>query len=558
MNGRTALAKGKMYRLNGDAEPQGSLSTTVIVTVQIPKPEVLMRITLWLLTLSLLALVTRYGSAEDPRAGSPEGGASAVRRSAAHTESPGQTLDEVRRLRQEVEELRARTEQLGQAIGQSRPRASDKARVAARPMGPASADTFQEAKKTLARYKQQSEAVREEARGKIRELRTKIVASLRKAQERYCRDAKLDEAVAIRDRLRRLETRPIRALPDPGILHVEGSQSQVLYFRVTGSNSAPVWGTDVYTADASLAAAAVHAGVLKVGQTGIVKVTTIPQQPSFEGSFRNGIQSSPYSSYAGFIIEPAGDDGQSDADEEDVELTLPAERPARPAAPPALRTMPMGGTSPRWGGSPALVATESIGPSADAGTAAPAADADLPPDAREVVEQLDRDSASIWKDAHGKIGELRRETIRALAPLQDALTRDARLDEAVAVRDCIRALKQGGLKIEPDPGRLVEQNLSPGTVRYFRVVGANGGSLWGTGIYTADSTLAAAAVHAGVLRLGERGVVKVTILPGQSSYAGSDRNGVTSSGFASYPSSYRVARVADIEPYEQDLEPVPR
>ena len=241
-----------------------------------------------------------------------------------------------------------------------------------------------------------------------------------------------------------------------------------------------------------------------------------------------------------------------------MELTLPAERPARPAPPPALRTMPMGGTSPRWGGSPALVATESIGPSADAGTAGPAADDDLPPDVREVVEQLDRDSASIWKDAHGKIGELRRETIRALAPLQDALTRDARLDEAVAVRDCIRALKQGGLKIEPDPGRLVEQNLSPGTVRDFRVVGANGGSLWGTGIYTADSTLAAAAVHAGVLRLGERGVVKVTILPGQSSYVGSDRNGVTSSGFASYPSSYRVARVADIEPYEQDLEPVPR
>ena len=72
--------------------------------------------------------------------------------------------------------------------------------------------------------------------GRFASVRTKIVASLRKTQERYCRDAKLDEAVAIRDCLRRLETRPIRALPDPGILHVEGSQSQVLYFRVTGSN----------------------------------------------------------------------------------------------------------------------------------------------------------------------------------------------------------------------------------------------------------------------------------------------------------------------------------
>lgn len=68
------------------------------------------------------------------------------------------------------------------------------------------------------------------------------------------------------------------------------------------------------------------------------------------------------------------------------------------------------------------------------------------------------------------------------------------------------------------------------------------GVVWGTGVYTADSNLCRAARHAGVIGAGG-GVVRVTAAPGQSSYAGSTRNGVTTSNWGSYGNSFRVGSV---------------
>jgi hypothetical protein len=72
------------------------------------------------------------------------------------------------------------------------------------------------------------------------------------------------------------------------------------------------------------------------------------------------------------------------------------------------------------------------------------------------------------------------------------------------------------------------------------VVGSTQGSAWGTDTYTDDSSLAVAAVHAGILKPGERGKVKVTMLPGQDSYPGSTRNGVTTGSWPNWTGSYRV------------------
>ena len=64
------------------------------------------------------------------------------------------------------------------------------------------------------------------------------------------------------------------------------------------------------------------------------------------------------------------------------------------------------------------------------------------------------------------------------------------------------------------------------------------GAVWGTDIYTYDSTLCTAALHAGALtRKG--GVVTVTPLAGQDSYAGSTRNGVTTDSYGSWGGSMR-------------------
>lgn len=65
-----------------------------------------------------------------------------------------------------------------------------------------------------------------------------------------------------------------------------------------------------------------------------------------------------------------------------------------------------------------------------------------------------------------------------------------------------------------------------------------GGAVWGTDVYTDDSTICRAAVHAGVIS-GSGGSVRIRILPGMQSYAGTQRNGVESSPYASWHGSYR-------------------
>jgi hypothetical protein len=71
------------------------------------------------------------------------------------------------------------------------------------------------------------------------------------------------------------------------------------YFTLTGVNTGSVWGSDVYTTDSTPGMAAVHAGALKVGQTGIVKVTIVVPPPTFDGTTRNGITTSAYMMYPG-------------------------------------------------------------------------------------------------------------------------------------------------------------------------------------------------------------------------------------------------------------------
>jgi hypothetical protein len=96
-----------------------------------------------------------------------------------------------------------------------------------------------------------------------------------------------------------VETKPEpedkNALPDPGNLYNFPDRSgKPLKFRVTGRTDGFVWGTDVYTADSLLAAAAVHAGKVKAGQTGVVKVQLVAAPAAFAGTTRNGVSSQDY------------------------------------------------------------------------------------------------------------------------------------------------------------------------------------------------------------------------------------------------------------------------
>jgi LCCL domain len=94
------------------------------------------------------------------------------------------------------------------------------------------------------------------------------------------------------------EPQPSDALPDPGQLsRFHGQMGQTLRFRVTGAADGSLWGTRIYTTDSQLSTAAVHAGALKVGQTGIVSVRIVPGLPQYAGTVSNGVSSFGYGAY---------------------------------------------------------------------------------------------------------------------------------------------------------------------------------------------------------------------------------------------------------------------
>lgn len=154
---------------------------------------------------------------------------------------------------------------------------------------------------------------------------------------------------------------------------------------------------------------------------------------------------------------------------------------------------------------------------------------ELPKDAQLLVEEHAKTIAEIKKTAETQTNSANDQFRAQLEKLQTAYTKDGKLDEAVAIRDYLRSGSQSP-KIKPlrDPGTLSNYRSEVGRVMYFEVIGSHLGSVYGTDVYTHDSRLDTAAVHAGILKIGETGIVKVTILPGQTGFKASGRNGVSS------------------------------
>ena len=64
--------------------------------------------------------------------------------------------------------------------------------------------------------------------------------------------------------------------------------------------------------------------------------------------------------------------------------------------------------------------------------------------------------------------------------------------------------------------------------------------VWGTGMYSNDSSVCTAAVHQGVITLQDGGRVRIVIQPGQPSYTGTTRHGVVSQGYRAWGGSFSI------------------
>jgi hypothetical protein len=162
-----------------------------------------------------------------------------------------------------------------------------------------------------------------------------------------------------------------------------------------------------------------------------------------------------------------------------------------------------------------------------------------------IRERADAEVARAEQSATRELAPLVRELVDSLRKMQEVYARDGKLDEALAIRARIRQLRSDLIGVRTDPGNLTEFTVADaGRVVLFEVVGRTDGSVWGTDEYTGDSRLGTASVHAGVLREGERGLVRVTLLDGDGvMFQGSARHGVASYDYGGYPVAYRIERV---------------
>jgi hypothetical protein len=203
---------------------------------------------------------------------------------------------------------------------------------------------------------------------------------------------------------------------------------------------------------------------------------------------------------------------------------------------------------------------------------------DLPPDARKLLDHADHTIADVRESTKREIAAIQEnaereiEVIRTRAKAEEAkvsakasqvlspMLRDlfsrlkalqtehllaGHLDEALAIRARMRSLRGDLSGIKPDPGNLSDYpSADIGKSYLFDIIGNSTDNVWGHGLYTGDSSLSTAAVHAGVLRDGERGVVRVTLVDGSESvFESVERYGISSLEYGNYTVAFTVERV---------------
>jgi hypothetical protein len=354
------------------------------------------------------------------------------------------------------------------------------------------------------------------------------VEQLRFLQQTYRENGRAEDAAAVAAIVRQLQQHSAPATTnvtaelvleglankdDPvRVSGFRGRGGQTLSFAVRGRDDQPIWGATTYTDDSPLETAAVHAGFLRVGQLGIVKVRVLPGQDQYPAANQNGVRSSEYGRSPGSYRV----------------LSAAVVTPVRSSSLSSYRDLVgssffvpiVGATTGRVFGSD-VYSDDSALPAAavHAGVILP-----------------------------GEFGFVKVTLLPGQAQYEGT-NRNGVTSAAYNAWD-------GSFRVEPAPrdsvlqfagedvSRLVPMDSLRGRTDVsfvIRVKGSATGPVWGSGIYTDDSSIAAAAVHAGLLKPDEEGLVRVVITAGRQSYTASEANGIKSQPYGPWQGSFRLA-----------------
>ncbi|HEX5069419.1 MAG TPA: LCCL domain-containing protein [Vicinamibacterales bacterium] len=355
-----------------------------------------------------------------------------------------------------------------------------------------------------------------DARMMVDQATQQLIDQLKQLHDAYMQRQRPEDAALVATQIDLL--RQATGLPEDGVRPervnlalYRDRTGETFEFTITGSADYPIWGTGIYTDESALETAAVHAGVLRSGQTGKVRVTILPARGSYAGSRSHGIDSMPAGSAAGsFGIEVGGGSMSKP-----TSITNFRGRTGEVLVVPTVGTK----TGSVWG-------VDIYTDDSNLGAAAVHAGVLRPGEFGFV-------RVTIADGQQGYPGSTRNDIVS-----QPYGQWDSSFTVAIAPRPWTLRLPDE----IPDASGMV--NLSAlrgqtGVSFSLKVVGVTG-SVRGAGVYTDDSSLGAAAVHAGILKLGESGWVKVTLLPGQQGYTGSDQNGIKSLPSGKTPGAFQL------------------
>jgi len=95
----------------------------------------------------------------------------------------------------------------------------------------------------------------------------------------------------------------------------------------------------------------------------------------------------------------------------------------------------------------------------------------------------------------------------------------------------------GGARRVPSDTSVTTYRGQNGQRLVYDCPNGGGGSVWGSEVYTDDSNVCRAAVHAGIID-SRGGTVTIEVRPGRSTYKGSSRNGVASGDYGAWSGSF--------------------
>ncbi|MBL8208738.1 MAG: hypothetical protein JNM09_31190 [Blastocatellia bacterium] len=299
---------------------------------------------------------------------------------------------------------------------------------------------------------------------------------------------------------------------------------RVTYNCPGGGRFGALWGTDTYTDDSSICTAAVHAGRISAQTGGTVTIEICSGLPTYAASTRNGVTSRSYGSWHG-SYRFVGGGPPPPPDTVTINWTANATSLRGQIGKRVTYICPGGGTLGRiWG-----------------------------------TDIYTDDSSICTAAVHtGRInlqsgGSVTIEMRAGQSQYAGMARFGATSTGYGAWHGSFVFVGEGVKPPPPPPPPGVETITWASSVTGLRgQIGkrvsyrcpANGSfrSVWGTDVYTDDSSVCTAAVHAGLIAPQAGGVVTIEMRAGQARYAGTARNGVTTAGYGVWHGSYVFVR----------------